>query len=127
MEDRVKRYPFLTMAFVHGDIGRLKLGDKVSFNNTLFNTRSGFITVGDRVIFGHDVMVLTGRHNSDGGVPISGHDITIGSDVFIGSRAIIIGGVAVGDHSSIGAGSVVTKDVPPNSFVAGNPAKIIRG
>ena len=52
--------------------------------------------------------------------------ITIGNDVWIGQRVIILPGVKVGSHSIIGAGSVVTKDIVDFSIVAGNPAKLIR-
>jgi len=52
--------------------------------------------------------------------------IIIGNDVLIGTLAIILRGVTIGDSAIIGAGSVVTKDVPPYTIVAGNPAKIIR-
>lgn len=51
---------------------------------------------------------------------------TIGNDVWIGTRVIILGGVSVGDGAVIGAGSIVTKDVPPYAIVAGVPARIIR-
>jgi acetyltransferase-like isoleucine patch superfamily enzyme len=50
----------------------------------------------------------------------------IGRHCFIGARSIILPGIIVGDESVVAAGSVVTKDVPPNSVVAGNPAKVIR-
>ena len=50
----------------------------------------------------------------------------IGKNVTIGSNATILGGVRIGDYSIVGAGSVVTKDIPSNSVCAGNPAKIIR-
>ncbi|PQO43902.1 acyltransferase [Blastopirellula marina] len=53
-------------------------------------------------------------------------DTFIGSNCFIGGRSIILPGVTVGDGSIVAAGAVVTKDVPPNSIVAGNPAKVIR-
>jgi acetyltransferase-like isoleucine patch superfamily enzyme len=100
-----------------------------------FNTRSGNITVGKNTVFGENVMVLTGKHAtifdvdnlSDlHQVPDKGRDIIIGNNCYIGSGAIIIGPLEISDYSVIGAGSVVTKDVPEKSFFAGNPAKLIR-
>lgn len=52
--------------------------------------------------------------------------ITVGNDVWIGSRAIVLSGVTIGHGAVVGAGSVVTKDVPPYAVVAGNPARLIR-
>ena len=52
--------------------------------------------------------------------------VTIGNDVWIGTRAMILGGVTIGDGAVIGAGAIVTKDVPPFAIVAGVPARIIR-
>jgi acetyltransferase-like isoleucine patch superfamily enzyme len=52
--------------------------------------------------------------------------VTIGNDVWIGARAIILSGVTVGDGAVIGAGAVVTRDVPPYAIVAGNPARLVR-
>jgi acetyltransferase-like isoleucine patch superfamily enzyme len=53
-------------------------------------------------------------------------ETVIGSDVWIGFGAIILSGIVIGDSSVVGAGSVVTKDVPPNTIVAGNPARVVR-
>lgn len=69
-----------------------------------------------------------------GGVTILAHDACramtadtyIGRNCFIGTRAIILPGVRIGDECIVAAGAVVTKDVPSNSIVAGNPARIIR-
>jgi maltose O-acetyltransferase len=52
--------------------------------------------------------------------------VFIGNDVWIGTRAILLPGVHVGDHSIIGAGAVVAKDVPPWAIVVGNPARVVR-
>lgn len=100
-----------------------------------FNTRSGRIVVGANTIFGEDVQVLTGKHAnvrearqlgiSLHQVPLGGRDIVIGSGCYIGTGAIIIGPVTIGDYAVVGAGAVVTHDVPPASFVGGVPAKVI--
>ena len=101
-----------------------------------FNTESGKITVGENTVFGEQVMVLTGKHlNIDEAceksidlhaVPENGRDVNIGCGCYIGSGAIIIGPVQIGDFSVIGAGSVVTKNIPKKTFYAGNPARMIR-
>ena len=52
--------------------------------------------------------------------------VRLGNDVFIGVNSVILRDVTIGDYSIVGAGSVVTKDVPPSVVVAGNPARIIR-
>jgi len=101
-----------------------------------FNTRSGTIRVGRNVVFGEDVKLLTGKHYNiqeakKHGVPLhfvpeTGRDIIIGKGCYIGSNAIIIGKVTIGDYAVVGAGSVVTKDVPPRTFVAGVPAKMLK-
>ncbi|MFZ4801200.1 MAG: acyltransferase [Chlorobium sp.] len=118
----------------------LKGGTEEAKNNipktVYFNTRSGSITIGENTVFGEDVMVLTGKHYSvaeaEAGnkllhyVPEEGRDVTIGVGCYIGSGAIIIGKVDIGDYAVIGAGSVVTKNVPSRAFVAGVPARLIK-
>lgn len=93
----------------------------------------GPLQIGDDVMMGPDVIILTAIHNftrtdvtirSQGHLPNKG--VIIGNDVWIGTRVIILPGVKIGNGVIIGAGSVVTKDVPDFAIVAGNPAKIIR-
>ena len=57
---------------------------------------------------------------------VDGYDIIIGNDVWIGTRAMLKGGITIGDGAIVAMGAVVTKDVPPNTLVGGVPAKIIR-
>ena len=103
--------------------------------SVFFNTRSGSIHVGRDTLIAEDVMILTGKHYSVGEaeregkplhhVPEQGRDIRIGRHCFIGSGAIIIGPVTIGDYAVVGSGSVVTRDVPERCFVAGVPAKVV--
>jgi acetyltransferase-like isoleucine patch superfamily enzyme len=94
------------------------------------------IRIGHHVLFGPEVVIIGGGHNTT--VPgrfmcdvfeKTGNEdlgVTIEDDVWIGARAVILHGVSVGRGSVIGAGSIVTKSVPPYAIAAGNPAKIIR-
>ena len=84
-------------------------------------------------MMGPDVIIPTSEHNhtrtditirSQGSLPTKG--VEIGNDVWIGTRVIILPGVKIGDSSIIGAGAVVTKDVPSYTIVGGNPAKILK-
>lgn len=87
--------------------------------------------IGNDVMFGPEVSILSGGHNFErtdipmreqGATPRK--PVVIGDDVWIGTRVIILPGIQIGSHSIIGAGSVVTKDVPEYAVVAGNPATI---
>lgn len=73
----------------------------------------------------HPIKAERRRHNSNW-KNIASRPVVIEDNVFIGTGAIILKGVTIGKNSVIGAGSVVTNNVPPNSVVAGNPAKILR-
>lgn len=91
------------------------------------------VTIGSDVMMGPDCMLFTRNHGMDRtDIPMwqqessAARPIVIGNDVWIGARVIILPGVHVGNGSVIGAGSVVTKDVPDYGIVAGNPARLIR-
>ena len=87
------------------------------------------IRIGDNFQAGPGVQLLTPEHPLDA-VARRGEEtarpIVIGDDVWIGGGGIVLAGVTIGDRSVIGAGSVVTKDVPSDVVVVGNPAKIVR-
>ncbi len=88
------------------------------------------VIVGSRTLFGPNVQIYTATHPVDHKERASGLElgksIRIGKDVWLGGSAVICPGVTIGDRSVIGAGSVVTKDIPADVFAAGNPCKIIR-
>ena len=85
------------------------------------------IRIGSNVLFGPNVQVYTATHPTDAAERTSGLEfakpIAIGDDCWIGGSALILPGVTIGDRCVIGAGSVVTKPVPSDAVVAGNPAK----
>jgi acetyltransferase-like isoleucine patch superfamily enzyme len=97
----------------------------------MFSTEPWIITLGNNVHITREVLFIT----HDGGTLLYRNEvpdleitapILIGNDVYIGVRSIIMPGVTIGDNCVVGAGSIVTRDVPSNSVVAGVPAKIIK-
>ena len=92
----------------------------------------GPITIGNQVHIAPHVMMFAANHKfADTDIPIhkqgtEAAPITIEDDVWVAGKVMITAGVRVGRGSVIGAGAVVTKDIPPNSIVAGVPAKIIK-
>ena len=109
------------------------LGSNINLADTLINAgdRKGKIVIEDYVFFGHSVQLLARSHdykevNSKRQNIAPEKPIIIKNGAWIASGAIIIGGVTIGKHSVVGAGSVVTKDVPDKTIVAGNPAKFKR-
>jgi maltose O-acetyltransferase len=87
------------------------------------------ITLGDHVQIATGVQLLTATHPLDAALrrgPEYALPITIGDDVWIGGGAILLPGVTVGNETVIGAGSVVTRDLPPRVVAAGNPCRVLR-
>ncbi len=91
---------------------------------------AGKIIIGNNCKIGPKTMIFAVTHPIDSKTRADNinipKDVIIGDDVWIGGGAIILPGINIGSSSIIGAGSVVTKDVPPHCVVAGNPAKIIK-
>jgi maltose O-acetyltransferase len=108
----------------------ITLGHKVFFNFNCVVLDVTPVRIGDYVLFGPTVQIYTATHPMKAlerrqGLE-SGKPIVIGSDVWVGGGAIICPGVTIGARSLIGAGSVVTQDVPEDVFAAGNPCRVIR-
>jgi maltose O-acetyltransferase len=105
------------------------LGERVFFNFNCIVLDVCQVTIGDFTMFGPAVQVYTATHPMN--AELRRHQefakpIEIGADVWVGGGAIICPGVRIGSRSVIGAGSVVTRDVPERVFAAGNPCRVIR-
>jgi len=87
----------------------------------------GKIEIGARATVAQEVYLSSASHDfNDQAMPLTVAKIDIGEDAFIGARAIVLPGVRIGARAVVGAGSVVTKDVPENVIAAGNPCRVIR-
>jgi maltose O-acetyltransferase len=110
--------------------GNIKIGEKVFFNFNCVVLDVASVTIGSRAMFGPNVQIYTATHPLNHKERASGLElgkpITIGEDVWVGGSVVICPDVTIGDRSVIGAGSVVTKDIPADVFAAGNPCKVIR-
>jgi len=127
------RYSIIDCAGTLSDVGiSLTIGDNVGINDYCYIAVRGDVVIGNDVIIGPGVYIFSENHNYDNpNLPIRKQGVTkrltkIGNDVWIGAKACIMPGVAIGSGSIVAAGAVVTKDTEENSIVAGNPAKIIK-
>ncbi|BAX58965.1 sugar O-acetyltransferase [Burkholderia stabilis] len=107
----------------------MKIGRNVFVNQNCTFYDLGGLEIGDDVMIGPNVSLITSGHPVE---PSRRRDfvvakpIAIERNVWIGAGATIIGGVTVGENSVVAAGAVVTRDIPPNTLVGGNPATVIR-
>jgi acetyltransferase-like isoleucine patch superfamily enzyme len=134
----------------------VQLSGKSSFTFSSRYGERPLLEIGDDTFIGHGCALVIGRkislgkhcliaagtriadfdgHPVDAALRRAGHPcaaesvkpVTVGDDVWIGNGALILKGVTIGDRAIIGARSVVTRDVPPDTIVAGNPARIVKG
>ncbi len=111
--------------------GRIEIGARVGISAATIVSHKG-ITIGDDTQLGAGTVVTDSdwhslapdadaRHHQDG----RSAAVTIGNNVFVGTRCLILKGVTIGDNAVIGAGSVVTRDIPANAIAAGNPCRVV--
>ncbi|RZK08025.1 MAG: acyltransferase [Flavobacterium sp.] len=115
---------------INNGVGDIFIGDNtlVGIGNVLI----GPLTIGDNIIIAQYVVMSGLNHDYESidlpisAQPINKRRITIDDDCWIGANVVITSGVKIGKHCVIAAGSIVTRDVPPFSIAAGNPARIIK-
>lgn len=113
------------------DYGRnIRLGDNVFINFNMTILDEAEVTIGNNVFIGPNVSIYTPCHPLDADERNTGVEwaepVTIGIDVWIGGNTVILPGVTIGDGAVVGAGSVVSRDVPEASLVVGCPAHVVR-
>jgi maltose O-acetyltransferase len=105
------------------------LGERVFFNFNCVVLDVCRVTIGDFTLFGPAVQIYTATHPLNAELRRKqefAKPIEVGADVWVGGGAILCPGVRIGSRSVIGAGSVVTREIPPGVFAAGNPCRVIR-
>jgi len=109
---------------------RITLGDGVTLGSRVTIMGQGGVEIGESTMIGPGVTILSINHDytqpKDARVSTRKRPVSIGREAWIAGGAIILPGVKIGDFSVVAAGAVVTRDVPPNTIVAGVPAKLIR-
>src|SRR5574344_717922 len=109
---------------VHFD--KVKIGNNVAIMSNCLMMSSGGITIEDDTMIAANVQLISNNHDLDNRPIITCLPIHIKKNCWIGAGATILRGITIGENSVVGAGAIVTKDVPANVIVAGNPAKIIK-
>ena len=121
---KVRRYEGVTRWYPY----RIRLGNRVTLNEWIYISGFGGVEIGDNVSIGHRTSIISSDHVfSEREQPIkeqglSAASVVIEADVFIGCNTTVLKGVHIGRGAVVGAGSVVTHDVPPYTIVAGVPA-----
>jgi acetyltransferase-like isoleucine patch superfamily enzyme len=113
-----------------GFYGKLKIGPGVTIADNVTINLDAEVTIGKNVAIAPHVLIYTGSHKIGPGSmrigPFEGLPVTIGDGAWIRLGAILVPGVTIGEGAVVAAGAVVLKDVPPHTYVEGNPAQVIR-
>ena len=129
--DRVQLHSTLArleVGALAGGVLRIGAGTGINYGSAICASHS--ITIGERCLIGQHVLLFDSAwHHLDPARRLERPEpepVVIGDNVWIGTRAMVMPGVTIGDDAAVAAGSVVTRDVPARHFAAGIPAKVIR-
>lgn len=113
-----------------GPEGEVTIGDFCTIVGAIIST-NGRVSIGDYAFIAHEVILADSAFNvpPDAGLyskPASPRSILLGDNVWIGARAVLLGGANIGEGAIVGAGAVVDGEVPPFCVAAGNPARVVK-
>ena len=117
--------------YIHSLEAPVKIGKSVSINRNVYFDAPNLVTIGNYVNIGHGTKFVNSSHQLISNFKTLRPNVTqppifIEDFVWLGCNVLVLGGVTIGTGSVVGAGSVVTKNIPPHSFAVGIPAKVIR-
>lgn len=116
----------ITTPFAGAAFDRIKLGNNVFINSNCLAMARGGITIEDDVMIAGNVQLLSNNHDEYERQVLTCEEIVIQKGAWIGAGASILPGVNVGKYAIVGAGAIVTKDVPDYAVVVGIPAKVVK-
>jgi acetyltransferase-like isoleucine patch superfamily enzyme len=111
---------------------KLRVGNNVSIHPMCYINAGGGITIGNDVSIAHATTIMSYSHDYARpdmlirDAPVIPAPVVIGDNVWIAAGVRIMAGVTIGEHSVVGAGAVVTKDIPPHSIAVGVPARVVK-
>lgn len=127
---KVGEHPFIEPNFFCDYGYNIEIGDNFYANHNLVILDCAKVKIGNNVLIGPNCGIYSAAHPTNCEKRLSGVEfakpITIGNNVWIGGNVCIMPGVNIGDNTVIGAGSVITKDIPSNVIAVGNPCKAIK-
>jgi len=106
--------------------GRVRIGDRVFINSGVVVVSVLEVTIGNDVAIANEAYIMDTDSHGVEGRPVKNAPVRIGDGSWIGARAMILPGVTIGRRCLVAAGAIVSKDVPDDTLVAGNPARIVR-
>lgn len=124
--DNIGEGSFVAAPFSGAALNRLKIGKNVFINSNLLAMSRGEITIEDDVMIAANVSLISNNHDPYERMVLTCKPVLIQKGAWIGANAVILPGVSVGRYAIVGAGSVVTRDVPDYAVVVGNPAKVVK-
>lgn len=119
------------VSIVRGDLITIGAGSHIGARCHLWaGDQQARIEIGEHALFAPEVFITTTNYQTKPGIPVMDQpkdeaSVKIGSMTWLGARVVVVAGVEIGDGCIVAAGSVVTKDLPPNTICAGVPAKVI--
>jgi len=115
--------PCIISTFSHG--AKLLIGDNCGFSGTVIGCFKE-VVIGNNVMAGANTLITDGDWHPDDSRTSDSRPVTLGNNVWLGINVTVLKGVRIGENSVVGAGSIVTSDIPANVIAAGTPCRIIR-